>query len=197
MRRALIALLLFTFLVCTVGLSSGCARKSKPVSAKFPAESETAADAAAAERAAAEARLGEGMASDFSEGDLALRQSDEARDLIFTDAGEALKSIYFDYDSSALSAESKAVLEKVAQWMKESPDKSVRIEGNCDERGTTEYNLALGERRALSARRYLISLGGNPDKVFTISYGEEQPAVEGHDESAWKFNRRDDFRISL
>ncbi|RJP26570.1 MAG: peptidoglycan-associated lipoprotein Pal [Candidatus Abyssobacteria bacterium SURF_5] len=183
------------FTVTSIGI--GCARKSGAVTAKFPEESKSAAATTSTADKEAEARLGEGAATGFEEGDLALLQSNRPGDLVFTDAGESLKSVYFDYDSSALSPEAKATLEQVAQWLKQNPTKNIRIEGNCDERGTTEYNLALGERRSLAARRYLISLGISSDRIFTISYGEEKPAVDGHDESAWKFNRRDDFAISL
>ncbi len=194
MRKLATKMTLTLFIIGIVGLASGCARKAKPVAAKFPGESSTATVTPKA--SSTEGTLGEGTSGRFEEGDIALRQSDEAREIAFSTA-DMLRTIYFEFDSSVLSSESKASLEKVAQWMKQNPSKNVRVEGNCDERGTTEYNLALGERRALAARRYLISLGVNPDRIFTISYGEEKPAVEGHDEAAWKFNRRDDFGISL
>jgi peptidoglycan-associated lipoprotein len=116
--------------------------------------------------------------------------------MLFAEAKEVLKPIYFDYDKSDLKPAAKDQLEIAADWLKKNPKVNCRIEGHCDERGTNEYNLSLGERRALSARRYLMSLGVNPDRLFTISYGEERPAREGHDESAWKWNRRDEFTIS-
>jgi peptidoglycan-associated lipoprotein len=195
-RQGLITILFLTFMI---GLVAGCARKSKPITAKFPSEAETAAvqEAPPAVSEPSEGALGDGISTGFQEGDLPLLQKDEGRDLVFTEASERLKTIYFEYDSAVLSPEGKAVLEQAAQWLKQNPNVNVRIEGNCDERGTTEYNLALGERRALAARRYLVSLGINPERIYTISYGEEKPAVDGHDEAAWKFNRRDDFKISL
>ena len=99
--------------------------------------------------------------------------------------------IFFDFDRFDLSAEARAQLEKQAAWLKTYPNITVTIEGNCDERGTREYNLALGERRAVSAKNYLVALGVDPNRIQTISYGKERPAVPGSDEAAWAQNRRD------
>ena len=109
---------------------------------------------------------------------------------------QILKNIYFDFDRSTIRPEFQPVLEGVAGWLNDRPDKQLLIEGHCDERGTDEYNLALGERRALSVRRYLVGLGIAPDRLHTISYGEEQPAVSGSDEAAWAKNRRAEFKVS-
>jgi peptidoglycan-associated lipoprotein len=98
--------------------------------------------------------------------------------------------VFFGYDSSELTAEGRATLEKQAQWLRTYGNTSVTIEGHCDERGTREYNLALGERRANAARNYLISLGVDANRVNTISYGKERPAVMGSDNSSWAQNRR-------
>ncbi|HEY1096539.1 MAG TPA: peptidoglycan-associated lipoprotein Pal [Alphaproteobacteria bacterium] len=98
--------------------------------------------------------------------------------------------VFFALDSSDLSAEGRATLEKQAQWLKTYANTSVTIEGHCDERGTREYNLALGERRANSVKNYLVSLGVDASRVNTISYGKERPAVTGADESSWAQNRR-------
>ncbi len=105
------------------------------------------------------------------------------------------EAIYFDFDKSFIRAEYRPVLAKKAEFLKDNPDIIVRIEGNCDERGTNEYNLALGERRADSAKRFFISLGISPDRIETISYGEERPLAVGHSEDSWSQNRRDDFVI--
>ena len=107
-----------------------------------------------------------------------------------------LKSIYFDYDKSNIRTEFQPVLEGIAKWMGTKADRQLLIEGHCDERGTDEYNLALGERRALSVRRYLVALGIAAERLHTISYGEEKPADPGHDESAWSKNRRAEFKVS-
>jgi len=188
-------LLLLMFSLVGSGILTGCARKAKPVSAKFPEEE--AMMEGAAGRTGGEAGLGEGAAGEFEEGELPIRQDQRMREMLFAKASEEMQTIYFDYDSAVLKPEAKTNLERAAKWLKETANVNVQIEGHCDERGTNEYNLALGERRALSARRYLISLGVNPDRIFTISYGEERPAQEGHDESAWKWNRRDEFKISF
>ena len=104
-------------------------------------------------------------------------------------------SVHFAYDSSAVRAADKSKIAAVAEYLKSHPDAAVRVEGNCDERGTEEYNRSLGERRALGGREELIKLGIPSDRVDTLSYGEDKPASDGHNESAWKENRRDDFIV--
>jgi peptidoglycan-associated lipoprotein len=105
------------------------------------------------------------------------------------------ENIYFDFDKSEIKPEAQATLKEKAEWLKQNPEYSVRIEGHCDERGTNEYNLALGERRANAAKKYLISLGVSEDRIRTISYGEERPADPRHNEEAWAKNRRDEFKL--
>lgn len=97
---------------------------------------------------------------------------------------------YFAYDSSVLTAESQKKLDAQAEWLKSHGDVKVTIEGHADERGTREYNLALGERRANAVKKYLVTLGVADDRVSTVSYGKERPAVLGSTESAWAKNRR-------
>ena len=106
-----------------------------------------------------------------------------------------LSNIYFDFDSAVLQVQAKEELQKVGAWLSQNPNKKIRIEGNCDERGSEEYNLALGERRAVAAKNYLVSLGISPENIITISFGEENPADPGHNEVAWAKNRRDEFNI--
>jgi len=103
------------------------------------------------------------------------------------------ESIYFDFDRSFIRPEYRFILEKKVEFLKEFPEYYLRIEGNCDERGTNEYNLALGDRRADSAKSYLISRGISADRIETLSYGEERPLAVGHNEESWAQNRRDDF----
>lgn len=98
--------------------------------------------------------------------------------------------VFFDYDSASLSSEAQATLSKQAEWLKKNESVNVTVEGHCDERGTREYNLALGERRAAAAKKYLVSLGVKSSRVSTISYGKERPAVVGSSDSAWAQNRR-------
>jgi peptidoglycan-associated lipoprotein len=108
-----------------------------------------------------------------------------------------LSTIYFDYDKAAIRADQRASLQADAKAIQAQPDLGViTLQGNCDERGTEEYNLALGERRAASVKRYLIDLGVPSSRLKTVSFGESKPAVAGHDESAWKWNRRVDFGVN-
>jgi peptidoglycan-associated lipoprotein len=102
-------------------------------------------------------------------------------------------TIHFAYDSSAVRSADKSKIAEVANYLKSNPQAAVRVEGNCDERGTEEYNRSLGERRALAAREELVRLGIPFDHVDTISYGEDKPAETGHTPAAWEKNRRDDF----
>jgi peptidoglycan-associated lipoprotein len=103
------------------------------------------------------------------------------------------EAIFFDFDKSFIRLEYRPVLQEKAAFLKDYPDMRVRLEGNCDERGTNEYNLALGERRGSSAKNFLISLGIAADRIEIISYGEERPRGLGHNEASWSQNRRDDF----
>lgn len=105
-------------------------------------------------------------------------------------ANEAGDRVFFGYDSSTLTSEGQATLQRQAQWLQSHSNVVATIEGHCDERGTREYNLALGERRANAAKRYLVSLGVPASRLNTVSYGKERPAVLGSDESAWSQNRR-------
>lgn len=108
----------------------------------------------------------------------------------------ALATVYFDFDKSDLRQDTRNALNKNAEFLlKAQPNAKVRIEGHCDERGSAEYNLALGERRATSALQYLITLGVKADRLSTVSYGKEKPAVQGNDEAAWAKNRRAEFVI--
>lgn len=97
--------------------------------------------------------------------------------------------VFFDFDKAVVRADGEETLRMQAQFLKQNPGITVTIAGHCDERGTREYNLALGERRANAARNYLISLGVSPDRLSTISYGKERPIVLGHNEAAWAQNR--------
>ncbi len=107
--------------------------------------------------------------------------------------GEDLLSqrrVYFEFDSSALDAESRAIVEAHAMYLVDNPDVKVVMEGHADERGTREYNLALGERRGKTVAQLMQDLGVMPQRITTISYGEEKPVALGHNESAWRLNRR-------
>jgi peptidoglycan-associated lipoprotein len=107
--------------------------------------------------------------------------------------GNTFRTIYFAFDQASLSDEGKATADGIGQLMKDAPEITVRIEGHADERGTNEYNLALGERRAQAVQQYLVSYGVEVSRISVLSYGEEKPAVEGGDESSWSKNRRAEF----
>ena len=113
------------------------------------------------------------------------------------DPDTGLKTLYFDYDSYALRPDALVTLRENAEKIKKAPSAMIQIEGHCDERGTQEYNLALGEKRALATREHLIKLGVSGDRLITISYGEEDPVALGHDESAWRLNRRCEFNKAM
>lgn len=104
--------------------------------------------------------------------------------------------LYFDFDKSVIRSDQVDIIERNAAFMKANPGLRVRIEGNCDERGTNEYNMALGQRRAMSAQQYLVNLGVAGSRLDVISYGEERPINFGHDDLSWSQNRRDDFVIA-
>ena len=106
-----------------------------------------------------------------------------------------LQPIYFDYDLSEIERDQRIVLESNAAWLRDHPDARVMIEGHCDERGTSEYNMALGDRRAKATREFLVSLGVDWDRIETVSFGEELPAEFGDNEYAWSRNRRAEFSL--
>lgn len=108
----------------------------------------------------------------------------------------SLSAIYFAFDDYSLSSSAEDTLRGIADAMSASTSGTLQIEGHCDERGSIEYNLALGQRRAESVKTYLVQLGVSGDRIQTISYGEEKPASDGHDESAWSQNRRAEFVVS-
>ncbi|RLC45794.1 MAG: peptidoglycan-associated lipoprotein Pal [Candidatus Coatesbacteria bacterium] len=114
-----------------------------------------------------------------------------------TTAGESMnfEDIHFEFDRSNLNMTARQVLNRIAFIMFDHPELSILIEGHCDERGSNEYNLALGERRAEAAKDYLIDMGIEPHRIRTISYGEERPLALGHNEAAWAVNRRAHFAI--
>ncbi len=107
----------------------------------------------------------------------------------------ALLTVYFDFDRFTIRDDMKSALEKNEEWLKKNPGAKIQIQGHGDERGTNEYNIALGERRAQSIKEYLVDYGIDPARLSTISYGEERPAEPGHNEEAWAKNRRGEFVI--
>lgn len=108
----------------------------------------------------------------------------------------SLARVHFAYDSSALSAEARSLLEQNARTLAAHPEARVELQGHCDERGTTEYNLALGQRRAAAAKSFLVAQGVSANRINTVSYGEERPLSQGATESAWSLNRRAELRVT-
>ena len=123
--------------------------------------------------------------------------ADVPDDTIYVEpASNVFTDIHFEFDRYSILAEDEAVLQRIANWLRENDQVRVMIEGHCDERGTNEYNMALGEQRALAARRYLVELGVDSARLGTVSYGEEQPLDPRSTEDAWSKNRRAHFVVS-
>jgi peptidoglycan-associated lipoprotein len=205
MRRALTIYLVAVLFLAGGALLQGCAKKvSKVEGDKITAEAAKKEAEARAERERMAARLEEEKLAVPSETirESILKSEEEvppqgsARGKEFAPADTVLKTVYFDFDQASLTEEAKLILRDNAEWMRANPTAEVLIEGHCDERGTDEYNLALGERRAMSVRKYLISLGVDPARLYTISYGEEKPVDLGHNEEAWAKNRRAQFQVT-
>jgi len=197
MKRAMIILLVFGFVLSSLLFTASCAKKQvvqQPVVDTAAIERERLAkEAAEKERLAREAAEKERLAREAAEKErLAREAAEKLRQEI--SAFES-QNIYFDYDKSELKPEIQDILTKKAAFLQANPDYNVSIAGNCDERGTSEYNLALGERRATAASKFISALGVSENRISTISYGEERPVDTGHNEAAWEKNRRDEFKL--
>ncbi|MEI8345841.1 MAG: peptidoglycan-associated lipoprotein Pal [Pseudomonadota bacterium] len=107
-----------------------------------------------------------------------------------------LRTVYFDFNSSQLSGETRSTLENNAKFLKDNTSSKIQVEGHCDERGSIQYNLALGERRAKAVKEFLVAKGVNSKRISTISFGKERPVDSGHDEMAWTKNRRGNFVVT-
>jgi peptidoglycan-associated lipoprotein len=184
-KRVRYGCLLAAFLT-SVGCSTTKETKPTPTTATKPAPSSQIRSGGANSQALNDKNLPGGQ--DQSSLD-ALRRGEaenRARD-------GAMKNVYFEFDQYNLDDDDRATLRANAQWLKTNPAAQVQIEGHCDERGTSEYNLALGAKRAQAARDYLVSLGVAENRLSTISYGEEIPVCREATENCWKENRRDRF----
>ena len=118
----------------------------------------------------------------------------------FFEPAEADQAVFqdvrFDFDSFAINLNEQSTLSGISDWLKKNTTRHLLVEGHCDERGSNDYNMALGEQRALSIRSFLVDLGAEASRIHTVSYGEEKPLNSGNDEAAWKENRRGHFRLS-
>ncbi len=202
--------IVFALVLCVGLLVTACAKKRVAINRdRASVQRSEEANRLEAERTAREAR----EAKELKEKELAKMREEEAKkaaegafekSLVAKKErgieGEVfetklLKDIHFDFDRYEVRREDEEILKENAAWLKKNPGTKVQVEGHCDERGTVEYNLALGERRASYAKQYLVSLGVAADRISTISYGKERPLVTGHDEEAWAKNRRVHFVV--
>ena len=133
--------------------------------------------------------------NDAQSGSIAGASEGKFEDLYTRCTDVNFEPVYFGFDSTVVPQGELGKIDAVVSHLKSRPDRVVVIEGNCDERGSNEYNMALGENRAIIVRNYLVQSGIAADRIQTRSYGEEKPAVDGHDESAWRLNRRGEFAI--
>lgn len=194
--------LLVVLLLAAVTLA-GCASSSGTLPADTAPEPAPSAAPSAAEPGTADAEAAEGEdleAEGFGEEDLLTEESAEMEVQTLEQEVEsgraAMRTVYFPFDSFALSDVAMSAIEANATWLRQHPKVRVTVAGHCDERGTFEYNIELGAKRARAVRDHLISLGVDASRVETISYGEERPAVEGSTERAWSQNRRAEFELS-
>lgn len=172
-------------------LSSGCSKPTVPSEEMQPAEEITMPEPMEEEPSV---DVGEGM-GDVEPIDATPIQQTEQYTISEGRTHGPMLPIYFDFDKSNIRDDQVSRIEGNADFLKANPAVDITIEGNCDERGTNEYNMALGERRAQRAKKYLMNLGIDDSRMNTVSYGEEKPLLYGHDEFSWAQNRRDDFVI--
>lgn len=184
--RARVGLGMVLILALFLAMSTGCAKKK--------VDSEPVADTQKQESTMESQKKYDGM---MTAEEKALAEAERKKQQQAMEAKQALISdkIYFDFDKYDLKPQYKEVLKKKAEILKNYPGWNMLIEGHCDERGTEEYNLALGERRARAAYEFLVILGVDSSRMKIVSFGEEKPAVDGHNEEAWAKNRRDEFRV--
>jgi len=190
MRHARYIVIVALVLIIPALVVSGCARRGARVE-----ERGVAGEVPPGEMAPSEEEVSPGLPEGIPEEALEELPPVAAREKVFLETSP-LEDVYFDYDRANIRQDAAEILGRNAAWIKDRPTVEVMIEGHCDERGTVEYNLALGERRAASVRAYLVRLGIDPNKLFTISYGEERPVDPRHDEEAWAKNRRAHFLVT-
>lgn len=187
-KRLWLSIVLVVLIVPAMLFTTSCAKKAVTgTSASKMAQDEAARQAA--EKAKQEELARKHALEEQRLKEQAAQKAQEARQQ-FENA-----MVHFAFDSSELDATAQDILRQKAAWLRANPDANIIIQGNCDERGTVEYNLALGDRRARSAKEFLKNLGIAASRMTTISYGEERPLDPAHNEQAWAKNRRDQFVI--
>lgn len=205
MKTSIVRIILFSALAGSLIFFGGCAKKVVPP----PETGGTASEMSGGKNiqypnasSYSESNLGkEGSLADTGKGEetgnLSLNAPDNQSETYKKEHGRSTSGfspIFFDFDQSNIRPDMTQRLDSNANFLKQHPDMTIVIEGNCDSRGTKEYNLALGQRRAISAKQYLVNLGIKPQRIRTISYGSERPLFPGQDDTSYAMNRRDDFR---
>jgi peptidoglycan-associated lipoprotein len=182
------ALFIIILMVSTLAFW-GCPKKTE-VTSTPEAQQDTSADeqARADQQKADEARR-----AAEAEAEAKARAEAEERERAAAEASKGLQPVYFDFDRSFIRSDMRDVMKQNAEWMKSHSDAKIKVEGNSDERGTIEYNQALGQRRAAAAKKYLVDLGVKAGRISIISYGKEKPVCSESTEDCWQKNRRSDF----
>ena len=198
-KKMMTGMIVLAFICSSFLLMTSCAKKQIQVSEPVqPATQEVKAegDEAKAAEEAKSAADQDAKAREEAERQARLRDLKMAQKLADEIRNFEAENIYFAFDRSDLTDESKSALREKGNWLRANGDYSVNISGNCDERGTAEYNLALGERRAHAAKKFLMGLGISENRLATISYGEERPVDPGRNDEAWAKNRNDQFTLT-
>jgi len=198
-NRAKTIMLALALAVACIFAMTSCAKKQVKVYESAEPGTKQPAGKAAEEGQAAPKKVETGVSPEYqkaeAERQAKLKELAEKQKLLDEIREFENEKIYFDFDKSDLKPEARAILRKKADWLLKHPEYRVQIAGNCDERGTIEYNLALGQRRADAAKKFLVALGVDEARITTISYGEERPVDPRHNEEAWAKNRRDEFKL--
>lgn len=201
-KKMMTGMIVLAFICSSFLLMTSCAKKQiqvsepvQPTTQEMKAEGDEAAKAKAAEEAKSASEK-EAKARAEAERQARLRELKMAQKLADEIRNFESDNIYFAFDRSDLTDESKSTLREKGNWLRANRDYSVTISGNCDERGTAEYNLALGERRSHAAKKFLMGLGISVNRLATISYGEEKPVDPGHNDEAWAKNRNAQFSLN-
>jgi peptidoglycan-associated lipoprotein len=196
-KKMMTGMIALAFICSSFLLMTSCAKKQIQVSEPVqPATQEVKAEGDEAKAAEEAKSASEQEARDEAERQARLRELKMAQKLADAIRNFEAENIYFAFDRSDLTDESKSALREKGNWLRANGDYSVNISGNCDERGTAEYNLALGERRAHAAKKFLMGLGISENRLATISYGEERPVDPGRNDEAWAKNRNDQFTLT-
>lgn len=196
MKKRLVLAGIISLMVCFMFIfMTGCAKKTVVKEEAIATKEQAPADKGAMKNQASKTEEAATGVSDKEKPLTDMASKEQAAEGMATEK-DALADIYFDFDKYNLKPESREILKGHAAWLAKNKDYKLVIEGHCDERGTTEYNLALGERRAAEAMKYLVELGVVAKSMKTMSYGKEMPMDPGHSEEAWTKNRRDHFVVT-